>query len=57
MGFNKRIVTKESILRGDDNYLKSLRRADALIMDLWSSTFYSLYTAGMTKHEILLMLQ
>lgn len=57
MGFNKRIVTRESILRGDDNYLKSLLKADALIMDTWASSFYSLYTSGLTKGEILLMFQ
>ena len=57
MGFNKRIVTRESILRGDDNYLKSLLKADALIMDTWASSFYSLYASGLTKGEILLMFQ
>ena len=57
MGFNKRIVTRESILRGDENYLQSLLKADALIMDTWSSAFYTLYTAGLTRGEILLMLQ
>lgn len=57
MGFNKRIVTRESILRGDDNYLKSLSKADALIMDTWSSAFYVLYTAGLSRGEILLMFQ
>lgn len=57
MGFNKRYVTKESIIRCDESRLQSLFKADALIMDMWSSKFHELFTAGMTKGEILLMFQ
>jgi len=57
MGFNKKYVTRESIIRCDESRIKSLFKADALIMDTWASKFHELYTAGMTKGEILLMFQ
>jgi len=57
MGFNKRYITKESIIGCDESRLQLLFKADALVMDIWSSKFHELYTAGMTKGEILLMFQ
>lgn len=45
MGFNKRYITKDMILscvkEGRD--VKKLLRADALIMDSWSSRFFDNY--------------
>jgi len=55
MGFNKRYVTKEMIIGCDESRLKKLFNADALIMDVWSSKFYELFSSGLTKGEILLM--
>lgn len=42
MGFNKRIIHKETIDRNinDLGYVIKLTNADALIMDYWSSSFF-----------------
>lgn len=42
MGFNKRIIHKETIDRNinDLEYVVKLTNADALIMDYWSSSFF-----------------
>lgn len=42
MGFNKRIIHKETIDRSinDLGYVIKLTNADALIMDYWSSSFF-----------------
>lgn len=39
MSFNKRYITKDTILSNIDN-LDRLFNADALIMDMWSTRFY-----------------
>lgn len=41
----------------DDRYIKTLFKADALIMDTWSSKFLQLYREGYKKEEIIKMLK
>jgi hypothetical protein len=55
MGFNKRYVTRETILRTDESRLDKLFNADALIMDVWASKFRELYSAGLAKDEIIFL--
>lgn len=57
MGFNKRFLTEDLIIRTPNERLGTLFNADALIMDTWSAKFYELYSAGLDKYEILLMFQ
>lgn len=57
MGFNKRIVNKESILRTDENQIDKLFDADALMMDKWASRFLSLRMEGYKKDEIIKILE
>jgi hypothetical protein len=57
MGFNKRIVTKESILITEEDRLDTLFNADALIMDNWASKFINMYESGQTKEEIIKILE
>ena len=57
MGFNKRIVTKESILILDDKGIKNIFNADALITDEWSSKFLELFTEGHSKDNIIKKLE
>jgi hypothetical protein len=57
MGFNKRFVTKESILRTSNERLEQLFTADGLITDMWSSKFIELYQQGKTKDEIIKQLK
>jgi hypothetical protein len=53
MGFNKRFVKKEDIINSDDQRIKVLFNADALIfVDSWSSEFYKLYLEGYKREEI-----
>jgi len=42
MGFTKRYINKDMILRNVDNlrYVSRLVRADGLIMDIWSKNFF-----------------
>lgn len=54
MGFHKRYITKESILRSEN--LEKLFNADAYVMDTWSGKFYDLYQQGYDKETILKML-
>lgn len=56
MGFNKRFITREKIIYTKDSDLNVLFRADALIMDEWSSNFLKLYEQGETKNNILTLL-
>lgn len=50
MGFNKRIISKELILKTNEEQLDKLFNADALMfMDNWSSKFYGLYRDGLSK--------
>lgn len=56
MGFNKRIVNKESILITEEGRLEKLFDADALIMDQWSSQFLSYFIKGYKKDEIIKIL-
>lgn len=57
MGFNKRIVNKESILRTDENQIDKLFDADALMMDKWAGRFLSLRMEGYKKDEIIKILE
>lgn len=57
MGFNKRIVNKESILITEEGRLEKLFDADALIMDQWSSQFLSYFIKGYKKDEIIKILE
>lgn len=57
MGFNKRFLTEDLIIRTPNERLGTLFNADALIMDTWSAKFYELYSAGLDKYEILLIFQ
>jgi hypothetical protein len=44
MGFNKRYITKDIILSCNSfEQLSRLFKADALILDMWSSYFYKIY--------------
>jgi hypothetical protein len=54
MGFHKRYITKDLILRSSD--LTKLFNADAYDMDTWSGKFYDLYKQGHNKETILKML-
>lgn len=56
MGFNKRIVNKESILITEEGRLEKLFDADALIMDQWASRFLSYFIKGYKKDEIIKIL-
>lgn len=55
MGFHKRYITKELILRSSD--LKKLFNADAYDMDMWSGKFYDIYKQGYDKETILKILE
>ena len=57
MGFNKRFLTEETIINTPSERIHMLFKADALIMDEWSSKFYQLFSAGLNKDEILIMFQ
>jgi hypothetical protein len=57
MGFNKRIINKESILITEQERLDKLFDADALIMDIWASKFLQLHMKGHKKDEIIKMLE
>jgi hypothetical protein len=57
MGFNKRWISKELILKTDENQLAKLFNADALMFDdIWSSKFYGLYRDGLTKDTVIKLL-
>jgi len=50
MGFNKRMISKELILKTKEENLNTLFKADALMfMDDWSSKFYGIYRDGISK--------
>lgn len=52
MGFNKKIISKELILKTSEEHLHKLFNADALMfMDIWSSKFYGLYRDGLSKEN------
>ena len=54
MGFNKRIVDKDLVIKTKEENLGQLFRADALIfMDSWASKFHELYQKGMSKKDII----
>lgn len=55
MGFNKRYITKEQIIKSDN--LERLFNADALIMDNWSGKFIDYYKKGFDKETILKLLE
>lgn len=57
MGFNKRFLTKELIINTKEKMMGVIFNADALIMDKWSSKFVELYEQGLSKEEILKMLE
>lgn len=52
MGFNKRIVTKDKILLQQTFLdLSNLLKADALILDNWSSNFLKKYDYNFEKYQ------
>lgn len=53
MGFNKRYVTRDSIIRTIKNKesLNRLTNADALIMDNWSSKFFKNYDFNFQDYQ------
>jgi|TARA_B110000503_G_scaffold104464_1_gene155815 hypothetical protein len=53
MGFNKRYITKDLILKTDSDRIDKLFSADMFIIDEWSSKFMEYYEKGMNKDEIL----
>lgn len=53
MGFNKRIVHKENVIKTPEERLERLFTADALIMDEWTGKFLELYNKGHKKEEII----
>jgi hypothetical protein len=54
MGFNKRFVKKEDIISSDEDRIKMLFNADALIfVDEWSSKYYRYYLEGHKRDEII----
>ncbi len=56
MGFNKRFLNKEVILRTEEKFLDDLFSADAFIMDEWSEKFMKLHEDGLDKLQIIGML-
>jgi len=52
MGFNKRIVNRESIISTPQDRIGNLFDVDALIMDKWGSKFLQLYLKGYEKEDI-----
>jgi len=55
MGFNKRYITKEQIIKS--NNLDKLFNADALIMDNWSGKFFEYHKKGFDKETILKLIE
>ena len=54
MGFNKRFITKETILSTSKERINTLFRADAFIfLDEWSSRFYELFDEGYGYNKII----
>lgn len=53
MGFHRRYITKEMILKTNQEGLERLFNADAFVFDNWSGKFYDQYKKGLTKEEIL----
>jgi hypothetical protein len=56
MGFNKRILTKESIMSVKQEDLARYFNVDSLIMDAWSSKFVEKFRMGYDKETIIKML-
>jgi len=56
MGFNKRIVHKENVIKTPEEQLERLFTADALIMDEWSSKFLKYHKSGHHKKDIIQIL-
>lgn len=53
MGFHRRYITKEMILKAKHEDLVKLFNADAFVFDIWSGKFYEEYKKGLTKDKIL----
>ena len=53
MGFNKRIIQKEIVLKTPEEQIKRLFTGDMLIMDYWSENFFELFLKGYKKEEII----
>jgi len=53
MGFNKRIIQKEIVLKTPEEQIKRLFTGDMLIMDYWSENFFKLFLKGYKKEEII----
>lgn len=56
MGFNKRIVNRESVITTPPEKIDILFDVDALIMDKWASKFLQLYLKGYEKENIVKIL-
>lgn len=56
MGFNKRIVNRESVITTPPEKIDILFDVDALIMDKWVSKFLQLYLKGYEKEDIVKIL-
>ena len=52
-GFNKRIFSKEGILKNLDNIMRYLDSDAAYLTDDFSSTIYRMFNEGKTEEEIL----
>ena len=49
MGFNKRMISKDTVMVTDESDLQNLLNVDGLIFDNWSFKFYELYQSGLPK--------
>jgi len=52
MGFNKRIINRESIIATPQDRIGKLFDVDALVMDKWASRFLQLHLKGYDKEHI-----
>jgi hypothetical protein len=53
MGFNKRIFSREGILKNLDNIMRYLDSDAAYLTDDFSVTIYRMFNDGKTEEEIL----
>jgi len=56
MGFNKRIIHKENVIKTPDEKLKRLFTADVLIVDEWTDKFLKHYNKGIDREKIIKIL-
>jgi hypothetical protein len=53
MGFNKRMITKDTVMVTEEKNLPTLFSADALTFDNWSYKFFEMYQAGLPKDVVI----